>query len=138
MKTLLVDAIHTTIMKLDDSWFGVNLVKENLEINKALVNFLASLWCRKIVITNAPISLMMDVYNWYHWFDFFSCYNNPNKTDPNYFYELMRVKNLNPSDCFYFDHKQENLDAAKQAGIEWLLYLNNDQIIPLLQQKFSS
>lgn len=64
--------------------------------------------------------------------------NNPNKNNPQFYDQLLKDINVAAQDCFMFDSKQENLDAAKQASIEWILYVNNEQIIPLLQQKFSS
>lgn len=35
---------------------------------------------------------------------------------------------LDPEECFYLDHSQENLDAAIQVGIEGELYIDNNHI----------
>lgn len=135
MKTLLVDAVRTIITSDAeynyDTWW----------LNKDLADFLKNTKdIRFIVVTNAPWIKLDKIIRYLsdYAFEIYSLNKNPWKTQVEYRTKLMNEKSLNSSDCFYFDHKQENLDAAKQVGIEWVLYLNNEQIIPLLQQKFSS
>jgi preprotein translocase subunit SecA len=61
VKVILVDAIHTTISKLNNTWFGEDLVPENLELNTPLLDYLKTLPQRKIVVTNAPTELIKTV-----------------------------------------------------------------------------
>lgn len=135
MKTLLVDAVRTIISSdkeyTIDTWW----------LNKDLADYLKTLNdCRIIVVTNAlglklaKIQRYLSDYS----FEIYSLENNPWKTDPEYFKKLLWDKRIKASNCFYFDHKQENLYAAAANHIEWVLYLNNEQIIPILQQQFSS
>lgn len=132
MKTLLVDAVRTIITSdieyNYDTWW----------LNKDLADFLKNLNnIRIVVVTNAPWIKFDKIIRYLsdYSFEIYSLQNNPWKTEVTYRNTLLLEKNLNPSDCFYFDHKQENLDAAKQAGIQWVLYLNNDQIIWFLNSK---
>ena len=135
MKTLLVDAVRTIITSdkeyTIDTWW----------LNKDLADYLTTLNnCRTIVVTNAPGSKLAKIQRYLSDYDFeiYSLENNPWKTDPEFFKKLLQDKQIEASDCFYFDHKQENLEAAIMNGIEWVLYVNNEQVIPILQQKFSS
>lgn len=135
MKTLLVDAVRTIISSdkeyTIDTWW----------LNKDLADYLITLNnCRIIVVTNAPDLKFAKIQRYLADYDFeiYSLENNPWKTDPEFFKKLLQDKKINASDCFYLDHKQENLEAAVMNGIEWVLYVNNEQMIPILQQKFSS
>lgn len=129
MKTLLVDACNTTLLYKDVAkWITV----ENLLQNKELLDVVEVILMRKIVVTNANPAIIKESLTWYD-YDVFSLENNPNKIDPNFFEQFLEHYELDPKDCNYFDRKQENLNAAKQAGIEWVLFETNVQIIPLLQ-----
>lgn len=111
---LLVDAARTIINS--DEHYNI----ETWSLNKELADFLHNLGNKVIVVTNADgqkldkVKTILSDYS----FDIFSLERNPNKTDPIYFQHLLDTYQISPEDCFYFDHKQENLDAAKQAGIK--------------------
>jgi len=55
-------------------------------------------------------------------YEIFTCNGKPNKLEPEYFKNLLNSKNIKPEDCYYLDHKQENLDSAKKVKIKGYLY----------------
>ncbi len=59
--------------------------------------------------------------------------NNPPKTDPEYWAHVMLYYGLDPEDCFYLDHSEENLDAAAEVGIQGELFVDNTQAIEVLK-----
>ena len=63
--TIVVDCIHTTIKKLDNPTFGQNIVVENLEVNKELVDYLMTLPQRKVFVTNADSAIIKEVFKQY-------------------------------------------------------------------------
>jgi HAD superfamily hydrolase (TIGR01509 family) len=87
-----------------------------------------SLPIRKIVVTNAPADLIKNALHGYD-FEVFSCNNDPSKVEPEFYANFLEHYNLNPQDCSYFDHKQANIDSAKQVGINGVLFENNDQVM---------
>jgi HAD superfamily hydrolase (TIGR01509 family) len=91
----------------------------------------------KIMITNVNPAIIQESL-WFYPIQVISYLNNPNKNNPQFYNQLLKDINVAAQDCFMFDSKQENLDAASANGIEWILYINNEQMIPILQQKFSS
>lgn len=73
-------------------------------------------WGKVIMVSNNPdvawfekVPFVMDI---------FTLSNNPSKTDPTYFEQLLKKYNLLPDEVIYFDHKQEHRDAAEKAGIK--------------------
>lgn len=130
MKTLLVDAVRAIITS------DVEYNYDTWWLNKDLADFLKSLnGIRIIVVTNASWIKLDTIIRYLsdYSFEIYSLQNDPWKTEVAYRNTLLSDKNISPSDCVYFDHKQENLDAAKWAGIDWELYIHNNQIISYLE-----
>lgn len=128
-KVLLVDAVRTIISS--DTEYSV----DTRGLNKDLADYLQDLnGYRIIVVTNASDLKLEKIKRYLSDYDFelFSLANNPSKTDPRYFENLLAHYRLQGEDCLYIDHQQDNLNAAKEQGISWTLYTNNDQIISYL------
>jgi len=127
-KVLLVDAVRTLISSNTDYTI------DSWSLNTQLADHLKTLHNYKIiVVTNASwegLTKIQSLLSWYN-FELFSLENTPSKNNPEYFQKLLSTRIIHPWDCFYIDHKQENLDAAKQVGISWCLFTWNDQIISL-------
>ncbi|MBI96652.1 hypothetical protein CL656_05860 [bacterium] len=109
MKTLLIDAINC-------------LLQKDIGINQDLLNELEKLKNPKIIVTNASQEKLENMGFKELPYEIFTCNGKPNKFKPEYFKNLLNSKNLKPEDCYYLDHKQENLDSAKKVGIEGYLY----------------
>lgn len=55
------------------------------------------------------------------------------KTDPEYWAHLLMYYGLQPEECFYLDHSEENLDTATELEIEGELFIDNAQAIKVLK-----
>ncbi len=127
--TLLIDAVKTLISSDVDYTF------ETRGLNKELADYLATKTEQIIVVTNArwdrgqKIRELLADYD----FEYHSMDNNPPKTDPEYWAHVMLYYGLDPEDCFYLDHSEENLDAAAEVGIQGELFVDNTQAIEVLK-----
>lgn len=137
--TIVVDCIHTTIKKLDNPTFGQNIVVENLEVNKELVDYLMTLPQRKVFVTNADSAIIKEVFKQYWDIEIFTLNNNPNKSDLEYYKQLSRYLQQSPLHCIYFDHNEKNIDSAKNAWYnQLLLHTNNRDTIQWIETKINA
>ena len=118
IKAILVDAISC-------------LFDEKRKINKKLLEMLLSYNLQLIIVTNVDLKdiinkPIIDIIG--QNISVFTIKNNPNKTNPQYFKELLREYNLNPNEIIYFDHSKENINSAEKIGINSELYKNLNQI----------
>lgn len=129
MKTLFIDAVKTIISCDSDYTF------ETRALNKELADYLVTRSEHIIIVTNAfgnkykRIRELLSDYD----FDTFTLENRPPKTDPAYFDHLLSYYGRDPEQCFYLDHKPENLAAAAELGITWELFLDTKQAIEVLK-----
>lgn len=56
------------------------------------------------------------------------------KHDVTAFEKILELTNAHAKETIYIDDKQKNLDVAMQLGITTLLYRNNGEFIPALEQ----
>ncbi|MBP9817877.1 hypothetical protein KBC75_03970 [Candidatus Shapirobacteria bacterium] len=104
MKTILVDAVGT-------------LVIEGQGIYKPLQDLLGTYPNRKIILTNANDEQLITFGLVNLPYELFTLKHNPDKTDPNYFREMLVHFNLNASDVVYFEHNSEAVVSAQSIGI---------------------
>ncbi len=120
---LLIDAIWVLFNQNED-W--------DLILNKELADYLLNLPWKKIVVTNANKDKLTKLLEGYD-FDIYSLSSKPDKTNSKYFEKLIDDYKLQAKDIYYFDHLQDNLNAAKKVGIvNTRLYENNSQIFNYL------
>ena len=50
-------------------------------------------------------------------YELFTLKHNPDKTNPNYFKQMLEHLNLKASELVYFEHNQEAVKSAKSLGI---------------------
>jgi HAD superfamily hydrolase (TIGR01509 family) len=111
MKTILVDAINTFIIK------GEGVFKDMFDLLEKYPN-------PKIVLTNAndeevkKFNLVNLPYR------LFTLKHNPNKTDPSYFTTMLDNFGLNANDVIYFEHNLEAIKSAESVGIKSFHYVS--------------
>jgi FMN phosphatase YigB (HAD superfamily) len=67
-------------------------------------------------------------------FELFSLENNPNKIDPEYYKLLCKHLRIGAQHMLFFDHKQEDIDAATTFGLsQSLLHTSNKETIAWLE-----
>ena len=104
MKTILVDAINTFVIK------GQGIDQEIFDLLESFPN-------RKVVLTNAPEERMEEPDFLEVPYEIFSLYNDPGKTDPDYFRQLLGHLMLEAEDVVYFEHNPEAIKSAESVGI---------------------
>ncbi len=135
LPVIFIDAINTSIIKKDPDWL---LTPDNLEPNHELRNYLDTLPYAKIIVTNADADVIRTVLKNKTFGNVFTLNNNPNKTDPSYYEKLLEKTFGEGIDKhIYFDHSQANLDSAKQAGMEGILYTGVEELKREIDKKLA-
>jgi FMN phosphatase YigB (HAD superfamily) len=113
MKTILVDALHTFIIK------GQGIFKEMHSLLEEYPNI-------KIILTNAD-DKQMEIFGLHNLpYQVFTLKHNPDKTDQNYYKIMMKDLNLEAGDLLYFEHDLKSVEAARSVGINTYHY-NSEQ-----------
>jgi HAD superfamily hydrolase (TIGR01509 family) len=104
MKTILVDAVYTFVIK------GGGVYEPMHRLLETYPN-------RKIILTNAndeqlePFGLVNLPY------ELFTMKHNPDKVDPKYFETMLTHFNLTKNDVVYFEHNPDAVQSARSLGI---------------------
>jgi HAD superfamily hydrolase (TIGR01509 family) len=124
MKTILVDAVHTFVIKKDDSF---QIFKEMQELLEKFPN-------KKIILTNANDEeykkFSLDKMPW----EVFTLKHNPEKTNPEYYKTMFQKFNLDPKDVIYFEHSIDAVKSAQLAGITTYHYNNEKKDLTTLKK----
>lgn len=126
---LIIDAVWCLISSDKDATL------DSRTLNTELADYLASRSDQIIVATNArgengkKVRDLLTDYS----FEYHSMDNIVPKTDPEYWAHLLMYYGLQPQECFYLDHSEDNLEAAAQIEIEGELFVNNKQAIEVLK-----
>ena len=126
---LLIDALWCLISSDEDDTL------ESRTLNTELADYLSTRPDQIIVATNArwdrwqKIRELISAYS----FEYHSMDNIVPKTDPEYWAHLLMYYGLQPEECFYLDHSEENLDTAAELEIEGELFIDNTQAIKVLK-----
>lgn len=108
MKTILVDAVNTAIIK--------NEVGEYVQ-NKELFDILETYQNPKLILTNANDEQMVQFGLDNVPYPVFTMKHNPDKPDPIYFKTLLEKHNLNKDNVLYFEHNADAVRSAQSVGI---------------------
>ena len=108
MKTILVDAVNTSIIKDETG---------NFVQNKSLFELLETYPNPKLIVTNANDEQMVDFGLNSVPYQVFTMKHTPDKPDPVYFKTLLKEYNWQPSDVIYFEHNSDAVKSAQSLGI---------------------
>ncbi len=116
MKTILVDAVYTFIIKNSNNEFEI--FQEMFELLEQYPN-------QKLVLTNASDD-KFELYKLNELpYNFFTLKHNPEKTNPEYFKILLNTYNLKAEDVIYFEHSIEAVKSAESVRIKSYFYDEN-------------
>ncbi len=104
MKTILVDAINTFVIKSQG-------------IDQEIFDLLESFPNRKIVLTNATDERMEEPDFAEVPYEIFTLSNDPSKSDPEYFNMMLSHLGLQVEEVVYFEHNPEAIKSAESVGI---------------------
>lgn len=105
MKTILVDAVNTFVIKEEG-------------VFKPLYDLLESYPNPKIILTNADDEQMEKFGLTDMPYEVFTLKHNPEKTDSDYFVQTLARFSLTNDDVVYFEHNPEAVESARSVGIE--------------------
>lgn len=108
MKTILVDAVNTAIIK--------NEAGEYIQY-KELFDLLETYPNSKLILTNANDEQMVQFGLNNVPYPVFTMKHNPDKPDAIYFKTLLEKNNWNTSDVIYFEHNPDAVKSAQSVGI---------------------
>lgn len=104
MKTILVDAVNTFVIK------GEGIFQEMFLMLEKFPN-------RKIILTNANENQMKDLGLDKMPYEVFTLKHNPEKTNPEYYEKMLQYFGLSKDNVVYFEHNPEAVKSAELVGI---------------------
>ncbi len=108
MKTILVDAVNTTIIK-DESGSFVQF--------KELFDLLETYSNPKLIVTNANDEQLIEFGLNNVPYQVFTMKHSPDKPDSVYFKTLLEQHSWQPTDVIYFEHNPDAVKSAESVGI---------------------
>ncbi|MCK4387037.1 MAG: hypothetical protein KAV41_03085 [Candidatus Pacebacteria bacterium] len=93
------------------------LYDKNFNLDKKLLDLINSYNFKKILVINANGEKAKNLVR-IHNMDVFTFEKEITKDSKVFFDKLLEKQNLSVKNVFYFDHKQDNLEGAMQAGIK--------------------
>ena len=109
MKTILVDAVNTFVIK------GEGIFKPLYELLEEYPN-------KKIILTNADDEQMKKFGLDNMPYELFTLKHNPEKTDKKYFEIMLKHFNLSATDVIFFEHNEDAIKSAQSVGIITFYY----------------
>ena len=104
MKTILVDAIHCFASDMGEIFEEMRTLLDSYPNTKILLTGANDEEFKKFGLNNMP-------------YEVFSLKHYPEKTDPEYYKQMLEKFELNKDQVLYFEHSQEALESAKSVGI---------------------
>lgn len=104
MKTILVDAVNTFVIK------GEGVFEDLYKTLEEYPN-------RKIILTNADDEQMEKFGLNNMSYEVFTLKHNPDKVDPKYYETILKHFGLSASDVVYFEHNEDAVKSAQSVGI---------------------
>ncbi|PLX20762.1 hypothetical protein C0584_04945 [Candidatus Parcubacteria bacterium] len=104
MKTILVDAINAFIDKEEGVLQDMYKILEEFPNRKIIVSGANDEEMKKFKLFNLP-------------YEFFTLKHKPEKTDVEYYKNLLKKFSLKSDDVIYFEHNQEAVESARSLGI---------------------
>ena len=109
MKTILVDAVNTFVLK------GEGVFKDMYDLLETFPN-------RKIIVTGANDEQFKKFGLDTMPYEIFTLKHDPEKSDPKYYLKILEHFTLKPEDLIYFEHNLDAVKSAESVGIRTYHY----------------
>jgi len=121
MKTILVDAINTFVIKEVGIFNEMHQMLEEYPNKKIILTSANDEQVKMFKLDNMP-------------YEIFTLKPEPEKTDPNYYKTMLSNFNLNAQDVIYFEHNKEAVESAKSVGIKTFHYNKDTKDLTTLKK----
>jgi len=109
MKTILIDAVSALIIETENGNFKI--FKEMQEVLDKFPN-------KKIILTNADDDGFIKYGLNKAPYEIFTLKHKPEKTNPEYYKQMLNYFKLTSDDVIYFEHGEEAVISARSVGIK--------------------
>ncbi|MBT4277306.1 HAD-IA family hydrolase [Candidatus Falkowbacteria bacterium] len=109
MKTILVDAIRTFVIKGEGIFADMYKTLEQYSNKKIILTSANDEQAEKFELHNMP-------------YEVFTLKHDPEKEDPKYYKTMLDHFNLEAKDVIYFEHKESAVKSAQSVGINTFHY----------------
>lgn len=123
MKTILVDAVEGLIIKTEQGY----------EVFAHMHDMLEQFPNPKIILTGANDEQFKEFGLHHAPYEVFTLKHSPEKTDPQYYIQMLSHFGLSSDDVVYFEHNPEAVQSAQSVGIKTYLYDSERRNIDLLR-----
>lgn len=121
MKTILVDAVNTFVIK------GEGIFEEMYDLLESYPN-------KKIILTNADDEQMDKLGLDKMPYVVFTLKHNPEKTDPKYYEKMLEHFGLDKENVIYFEHNENAVKSARSVGITAYHYDKDEKDLGALRK----
>jgi HAD superfamily hydrolase (TIGR01509 family) len=121
MKTILIDAINGLISKEGEIFEDMYYLLEEYSNNKIILTSANDEQIVKFKLDEAP-------------YEFFTLNHNPEKSDPEYYKEMLTHYGFKAEDVVYFEHDAGAVKSAQSIGITTYYYDTNKKNLVTLKE----
>lgn len=109
MKTILVDAVHTFVIKDEGVFEEMHILLEQYKNRKIILTGANDEQMRRFGLGSLP-------------YEVFTLKHNPEKSDPAYYTTMLNYFDLAPEDVVYIEHNRAAVESARSVGIVTCYY----------------
>jgi len=109
MKTILVDAVHTFVIKAEGVFEEMHALLEEYKNRKIILTGANDEQMKQFGLDNVP-------------YEVFTLKHDPEKSDPAYYTTMLKYFDLAPEDVVYVEHNEVAVESARSVGITTFHY----------------
>ncbi|MBT4941666.1 MAG: HAD-IA family hydrolase [Candidatus Magasanikbacteria bacterium] len=109
MKTILVDAVHTFVIKGEGVFEEMHALLEEYKNRKIIITGANDEQVKQFGLDKAP-------------YEVFTLKHDPEKSDPAYYTTMLKHFDLAPEDVVYVEHNEVAVESARSVGITTFHY----------------
>ncbi len=109
MKTILVDAVHTFVIKGEGVFEEMHALLEEYKNRKIILTGANDEQMKQFGLDNVP-------------YEVFTLKHDPEKSDPAYYTTMLKHFDLAPEDVVYVEHNEAAVESARSVGITTFHY----------------
>ena len=121
MKTILVDAVNTFVLKEEGIFDEMHKMLEQYPNKKIILTNADDKQTEKFGLDDMP-------------YEVFTLKQDPKKTNPKYYQMMLKHFDLNVEDVVYFEHSKDAVKSAQSIGIDAFYYDKDAKDLEVLKK----